>query len=327
MRPGAFPRTLRGLVLLVSVAWGCSGPPRADQGRTVRELPVSAEAGALVLPNGLASVKFAVIGDSGRGWRPQHEVAQQMVAYRALFPFACVLMAGDNIYEGPASPEDYRRKFEEPYRQLIDEGVTFHAVLGNHDDPREVVYPRFNMKGDRYYTFRPESSPLARLAADVQIFALDSTNLDSEQIAWLTRELERSHARWKIVLLHHPLYTPGRYWLDARRFRWRLESILVGGGVDAVFSGHEHFFARSRLQRGIQYFISGGAGSLRRGDARADPAFARTFDDDFHFLLVEIERDAMHVQAITRTGRTVDAAILEKHTAATLRTQGRPVPR
>ena len=37
-----------------------------------------------------------------------------MAKYRARFPFSFVLMAGDNIYEGPASAEDYRLKFEEP---------------------------------------------------------------------------------------------------------------------------------------------------------------------------------------------------------------------
>jgi hypothetical protein len=37
-------------------------------------------------------------------------------------------MLGDNIY-GTHTPEDYRLKFEEPYRALLDAGVTFHAAL------------------------------------------------------------------------------------------------------------------------------------------------------------------------------------------------------
>ena len=115
--------TLGVAILLATTAWGCSGAPQRSEDAAVRELPIAGEVGALSLPNALASVKFAVIGDSGRGWRPQHEVAQQMVAYRARFPFAFVLMAGDNIYEGPATARDYREKFEEPYRQLLEDGV------------------------------------------------------------------------------------------------------------------------------------------------------------------------------------------------------------
>src|ERR1700754_3016639 len=65
----------------------------------------------LALPNADRSIKFAIIGDSGRGSKEQHEIAAQMVAYRQRFAFKFVLMVGDNIYEGPATEEDYRLKF------------------------------------------------------------------------------------------------------------------------------------------------------------------------------------------------------------------------
>ena len=42
-----------------------------------------------------------------------------MALYRQRFDFEFVLMAGDNIYEGPASAEDYRLKFEDPYKALL----------------------------------------------------------------------------------------------------------------------------------------------------------------------------------------------------------------
>jgi hypothetical protein len=77
-----------------------------------------------------------------------------------------------------------------------------------------------------------------------------------------------------------------------------------------VFSGHEHFYMRSQLQNGIQYFVSGGAGSLRYGDSTPSPLVARAFDSDYHFMLVEIERDALSFQAISRTGETVDSGTL-----------------
>jgi len=267
-------------------------------------------AGWLALPSRPDSVKFAVIGDSGRGWAPQHEVARQMVAYRQRFPFSFVLMAGDNIYQGPATADDYRTKFEEPYQALLADGVKFYAVLGNHDDPRQRDYAPFNMRGHRYYTFTPPANVLARLVTDVRVFALDSTDVDTAEQAWLAEQLAKSRARWKIVLLHHPLYTSGRYGLQARLLRWRLESMLVEHGTAVVFSGHEHIYQRSHLQRGVQYFITGGAGSLRRGDGYESPVIARSYDRDFHFMLVEIADNALYFQAITRTGATIDAGVL-----------------
>jgi predicted phosphodiesterase len=271
----------------------------------------AARNGQLTLPNALASVKFAVIGDSGRGTPEQHAVAAQMVRFREQFKFTFVVMVGDNIYEGPASPEDYRRKFEEPYRSLLDHGVQFFAVLGNHDDPRQVSYPPFHMRGQRYYSFAPPEDPLTRLATRVEFFGLDSTNMDRAQLAWLDERLSASNATWKVVFLHHPLYTSGRYRNAARVHRWALEPILTRRGVRLVLSGHEHIYQRAELQQGVLYFVSGGAGSLRRGDGVAAPFIARSYDEDYHFMLIEIENDELHFQAISRAGETIDAGTMD----------------
>ena len=285
--------------------------------RVVALDPTSIPRATLTLPNVDRSIKFAVIGDSGRGWQPQYDVATQMVAYRQRFPFAFVLMAGDNIYEGPATAEDYRLKFEEPYRALLEAGVRFYAVLGNHDDPQQVNYKPFNMNGDRYYTFTPPVDALTRWDTRVRFFALDSTNLDREQLRWFEHEVTQSRAEWKIALLHHPLYTAGRYGLAARRQRYTLESSFVNGGIDVVFSGHEHIYQRSQLQNGVLYFVTGGAGSLREGDAGRSPLIARGYDRDFHFMLVEIADEGLFFQAINRSGETIDAGSLLASTAGT----------
>jgi 3',5'-cyclic AMP phosphodiesterase CpdA len=289
-----------------NTAAGIEAPSRQVEARRLTDIP----ADTLALPNEDRSIKFAVIGDSGRGTPEQHQIAAQMVAYRQRFDYRFVLMAGDNIYEGVATPDDYRLKFEEPYKLLLDAGVRFHAVLGNHDDPRQVDYKPFNMDGRRYYTFTPPVDLITRLDTRVRFFALDSTYLDEEQMRWLRRELDESEAEWKVALLHHPLYTAGRYGLSARAHRFALESVFAGGGVDVVFSGHEHIYQRSQLQRGILYFVSGGAGSLRAGDAKPSAAIARSFDTDYHFMLVEVTDDGFYFQAIDRAGHTVDAGAL-----------------
>jgi hypothetical protein len=89
------------------------------------------------------SVKFAVIGDSGTGEKPQYDVARQMSKYRAVFPFDFVIMLGDNLYDG-ADVADYKKKFEDPYKPLLDSGVQFFASLGNQDDPNERTYKPFH---------------------------------------------------------------------------------------------------------------------------------------------------------------------------------------
>jgi predicted phosphodiesterase len=272
-------------------------------------LPASEE---LKLPRKPGSVRFAVIGDSGRGHRPQYEISAQMQAFRKEFEYDFVIMAGDNIYEG-TTPEDYRKKFELPYKPLLDAGVKFYAVLGNHDEPNQHHYALFNMGGQRYYTFKPERGALGAVAGpSVRFFMIDTETLDVTQMLWLRRELGSSTSEWKIPVFHRPMYTSGRYALPAQRFRRLLEPVFLLHGVSVAFSGHEHFYERTRPQKGIVYFITGAAGSLRRGDIRRTALTAAGFDEDFSFMLVEISGDDLYFQAITRTGATVDSGKIER---------------
>ena len=277
---------------------------------TVREL--SPAPGALAMPVRDGSIRFAVIGDAGRGDVPQHEVARQMVAWRAKFPFEFVLMLGDNIY-GTHTPKDYVQKFEEPYRALLDAGVVFYAAIGNHDDPNQMYYAKFNMEGRRYYTFRKSEQRLAGLAgAGVRFFVLDSRSLDRDQLDWLREQLAESGTHWKIAYFHHPIYTSGRYAASARVLRLALEPVLITGDVDVVLSGHEHIYERMVPQHGISYFISGAAGSLRIGDVQPSPLLARGYDRDYHFMLMEVSGKELFFQAISRTGETIDAGVISR---------------
>src|SRR6266568_3348127 len=145
-------------------------------------------AAELELPLKPKSVRFAVIGDNGTGDKPQYDVAQQMSTYREKTRFDFVIMLGDNIYGG-RSPADFQRKFENPYKALLDAGVKFYASLGNHDDPNERFYKLFNMGEKRYYNFK---------SGNVEFFALDSTYMDPEQLDWIAKHLQGSSSTWKI---------------------------------------------------------------------------------------------------------------------------------
>ena len=211
----------------------------------------------LKLPLVQDSVRFIVIGDSGTGDSRQLEVAKQMAAYRAKFPFTFGILLGDNLY-GSERPQDYAKKFERPYQPLIAAKVEFHAALGNHDDPNQKFYKPFNLDRQRYRTFKK---------GNVRFFVLDSNYLDPEQLKWLEKELQASGSDWKIPYFHHPLYTTATRGpvIEARA---ALEPMFEKYGVDVVFTGHEHVYERIHPQKGIYYFVAGGSAKLRAGDLR-----------------------------------------------------------
>jgi hypothetical protein len=248
------------------------------------------------------SVRFAVLGDSGTGQRPQYQVGAQLALSRDTFPFEFVIMLGDNMY-GSERPADFIRKFELPYKPLHDANIPFYAALGNHDDPNQRFYRPFNMGGERYYSFRKDG---------VHFFALDSNYMTREQLAWLDGELRRSNARWKIAFFHHPLYSSGGRHGSELDLRQQLEPLFVKHGVNAAFAGHEHFYERVKPQNGIYYFTAGGSAKLRSGNIRATGLTEVGYDRDRTYMLVEVTDEALHIQALTRTGRRVDHSVLPR---------------
>lgn len=257
---------------------------------------------SLSLPLKSGSVRFAVIGDNGTGGKAQYETAQQMENYRRLTGFEFVIMLGDNIYGGE-SADAMKRKFEEPYKPLLDAGVKFYASLGNHDNPNQRYYKPFNMGEKRYYDFRK---------GKVEFFALDSNYMDPQQFDWLQNELASSDASWKICFFHHPLYSDGKFHGPDLDLRAQLEPVFEANHVNVVFSGHEHFYERIVPKNGIQYFVEGNAGELRFHDLKHSPEVAKGFDTDRGFMIVEIAGDQMFFQTISRTGETVDSGTVNR---------------
>lgn len=134
--------------------------------------------------------------------------------------------------------------------------------------------------------------------------------MDKVQLQWLQRELQTTTEQWKIAFFHHPLYSSGARHGSEVDLREQVEPLFVKYGVDVVFSGHEHFYERLKPQHGITYFVNGGAAKLRRGNIRQTPLSAVGLDTDNSFMLVEIFDRTMRFQAISRTGKKVDAGEL-----------------
>jgi hypothetical protein len=294
---------------LLGAAACVSAPPSGapPPGGPAPAAAATAPAASATVPLGSAqgSFTFAVIGDNGTGDSGQYDTGRQLFAAYQRQAFPLVIMVGDNIY-GSERPQDFVKKFEAPYRPLLDAGVKFYASLGNHDSREQRYYKPYNMEGKLYYSFKsPEQ--------DVRFFALDSTYLDKPQVEWLEKELSGSKEAWKIPFFHHPPYSSGgRHGSDVR-LRAAVEPLFVQHGVTVVFTGHDHFYERTRPQQGITYFVTGSAGKLARGDLRNNsPLMASGFDTDQAFMVVNIDGDRLTFQAISRRGTIVDSGAIER---------------
>ena len=211
-------------------------------------------------------------------------------------PFGLLLTTGDNVYYGDVA-DRANAVIHKPYRPLFDAGVEFRPVLGNHDIDEQEDMPEILATlgmSRRFYKFT--SGP-------VDFFALDSNQMDSDQLTWLIGRLTCSDSEWQVVYLHHPLYSSGKHGSDSA-LRKRLEPVLVAGGADIVFAGHDHDYERTLPQRGIVHVVTGGGGSPIRRVGISD--FTAVSEADHHFTLVSVAEGTMRVTVFEADGEPLD---------------------
>jgi 3',5'-cyclic AMP phosphodiesterase CpdA len=128
------------------------------------------------------------------------------------------------------------------------------------------------------------------------------------QLDWLKDALPKSNAKWKIAYEHHPLYSSGEKHGSEVDLRTLVEPLFLAHGVDLVLAGHEHFYERLKPQRGIYYFTEGASAKLREGNIRVGSSMtAKGFDTDNTFMLMEIVKDQLFFETISRRGTVIDS--------------------
>jgi len=300
---------MRYRVITIALTLAAAGSVLAATNDQAPRAGAQAAAAVEVMPPvGKDSVRFLVLGDTGTGDRGQYDTAAQVWKAHDVFPYEFAIMVGDNIY-GSERPQDFKTKFETPYKPLLDANIPFYAALGNHDDPNQRFYKPFGMNGQRFYTFQKKDS---------RFFALDSNYMDKDQQAWLEKELSNSNSKWKIAYFHHPLYSSGATHGSEVDLRTIVEPLFKKYNVNLVFAGHEHFYERIKPQSGIYYFTAGGSSKLRSGDIRGGTNLtAKGFDTEQSFMMVELDGDVMRFQTISKHGKRIDSGDITRQNAGT----------
>lgn len=201
---------------------------------------------------------FLVFTDSqdevndGLWWQPAWQDAL------AKYPDAALsLHAGDMVQNG-SNPEMWRlvTDFNEHYFRSLP----MLPITGNHDywcELKGIIYnhfnintPRENSKNGVYYSVDAGPVHFTMLSSG-DVVQTDRHGLLPEQLEWARRDIASSDKRWKIVMIHTPLYSPGKYgsrpelMTNPTCLREQLNVMFAELGVDLVISGHDHIFSES----------------------------------------------------------------------------------
>ncbi len=264
--------------------------------------------------------RFVAIGDTGSGSVEQKRVAEQMSRWIQDHPFKLVLMLGDNIYgnhefSGGGDPRFFHDKFDLQYAGFEQQGVEFHAAIGNHDQQYQNGQAeiddvkRFGILGpEGYYKFSSPAEFDVKGRPLVDFFCINSGLENPEQrrgqVEWFARETAKSKATWKVLFLHEPLYSVRAFHAPAAGLRAQLRESLEKNHVQLVLSGHNHFYARMKPVDGTMQIISGGGG--RHLYSPSNDSCAAIVARKYHFTSVEVYSDKIQISAIDDRGEIID---------------------
>lgn len=234
----------------------------------------------------------AVIGDFGSGNADEKRVADLV---RSIDPVA-VVTTGDNVYDS----DDYQHLVGDYYGRWISQ-QRFWPALGNHDvaEGLDAFDAEFPYLGGRHV--------YSTGAGGMRFFVVDSTTaLDDpadaqRQRDWLRSALQRSTARWKVVVLHHPPYSSGTAHGSSPELRWPFRE----WGADLVLSGHEHNYERL-VEGGLTYVVDGAGGKDLYALGDAIPGSRVRVDDAFGALVLTATPSTLTGVFRTDRGRELD---------------------
>ncbi|MEW5855388.1 MAG: metallophosphoesterase family protein [Myxococcota bacterium] len=193
--------------------------------------------------------------------------------------------------------------------------VPLLPVFGNH----ELILGRTIF--DSFFKAPPTSSSTSdtwysAVVGDVHLATVDPYALPTEpHLEWLLQQFQASHAPFKLVALHAPLYTRSNHEPDVE-LREELLPVLRAAGVQVVLSGHNHCYERW-FGEGIQFVVTGGGGAPLYGvddhpDADNAGAERKAAQSTLHFLRAEVNGTRLRVESISvPDGATVDCFMVD----------------
>lgn len=165
----------------------------------------------------------------------------------------------------------------------------------------------------------------------VRFIALNSNEKLEEQARWLEQVLQNNPNTWTVVTYHHPVYSAsdGR---DNEELRRLWKPLFDNYGVDIALQGHDHSYARGRVEpygvnvmdgvnardrrTGTVYVVSVSGGKMYglkpNGWDDYEAQRDRAAENTQLFQVIRVDGDTLSYEAYTATGELYDAFDLIK---------------
>lgn len=195
--------------------------------------------------------------------------------------------------------------------------VDFIHTLGNHE-----YYGDFSGSTASNILQLPSKDYYSMEYGDVYVAVINNGADLSAACEWLKQDAAQSTCMWKVLSIHQPPYYTNAKG-GSERFHEQIPAAAEAAGIDVVFSGHDHSYARimardgaAVTENGVTYFICGDLGEKSK-----NVNYAMSSDFSFAYkeqayegliLYVTANGKEMTISAYdSKDGRVVDSTTLQ----------------
>jgi len=211
-------------------------------------------------PDGTSAIKFVSYGDTRTLPDMHNAVAGQVLDLIESDPQYQTfnLFVGDWVSNGDLEANWEAELFAPRLvniRALLG-SLAFLPAMGNHEASGGLFQRYFPIAytAARYGSFN--YGPLHVAIVDQYV----DYSAGSAQIQWLQNDLAAATQPWKFVVLHQPGWSAAGGHPNTLQVQQVIQPILEANGVQALFAGHNHFYARA-LVNGVTHLTVGTGGA------------------------------------------------------------------
>ncbi|MFZ1291626.1 MAG: metallophosphoesterase family protein [Melioribacteraceae bacterium] len=207
------------------------------------------------------------------------------------------------------------------FSQNVFKNRPLMPILGNHDSQDGLGSWMFQELFDLPKN-GPQKLPLETTYSfsyeDALFLMLDVTAPTHYQTEWIENQLKESNKKWKFAMLHFPPYSNDEKYPVIKK-EWC--SLFDKYHVDIVFSGHVHYYMRSKpmfnekpvssTSDGTIYVISISTEDNDRPREMEDYVEVQ-FGGEYLYQLINIENNELNFKAVNHKGKILDNFTIAK---------------
>ena len=266
-------------------------------------------------PAGKEAFSFVYLGDTDNS---PHFGELINMAYKRCPETAFYTIGGDLVNSG-LNRDDWDKEFE--YSSNVIKNRPLMTVPGNHDGANGLG-PLMYAEMFDFPVNGPENIPAEYSYSfeygDAFFLMLSNTESTKKQSAWIEKQLKNNTSKWKFAMFHFPPYS---YEEDYPEIRKEWGSLFDKYHVDMAFSGHVHYYMRSKpmyAEKPVETPAEGTIYIISIAIPNADKEMPDTnfvqkrFGGEHLYLKLDIDGNELTLNAYNSEGELMDSFKINK---------------